>query len=583
MVKVILQDRQRELLQQERSIANILQRKLIDFEDAEIHTETLRQVIDTLDDLFLLVVVGEFNAGKSACINAILHNEVLAEGVIPTTDQVTIVRYSQQNEKRQKEADVLEVGYPADFLKDISIVDTPGVNAVLQEHQRITEEFIPRSDLILFVTSVDRPFTQSERLFLERIRAWGKKIVILLNKADLLRGPEALQQVMQFVQENCKKLLGFQPEIFPISAYQAAAARTAVGHEAVELWESSQIGALEEYLFQTLDAEERVRIKLLSPLGVMKRILNEARSSVDERARMLAEDARTVTTIDEQQQVYKEDMQKNFKHRLNEIENIVLEMRTRGDRFFDDTMRLRHVLDLVQGEKIKKEFENEVLGNSAPRIEHAVQELIDWMVEQEHRFWQNVMEYLDRRRQVNPRKDEQIVGSVSKQFDYNRRALLQSVSHTVSGVIQSYDQKAEAIQLSQEMRNTVAQAAIAGAGGIGLGAMIVALVGTLAADVTGILAGIGLLFLGYGIIPFKRRQAKQTFDQKMHELQTRLTVAMTEQFQKELKNSVARVQDSIAPYTRFVRAEQQRTQAAQESIAGLDQEIMQLEDQIRVL
>ena len=61
-----------------------------------------------------------------------------------------------------------EVNYPADFLRDITIVDTPGVNAVLREHERLTEDFIPRSDLLLFITSADRPFTESER-------AWERK------------------------------------------------------------------------------------------------------------------------------------------------------------------------------------------------------------------------------------------------------------------------------------------------------------------------------------------------------------------------------------------------------------------------
>lgn len=580
MAKAVLQDRQRLLLQQERGIANELQESLTGFEGTTAHINTLRQVIAALDDLFLLVIVGEFNAGKSACINALLHNDILEEGVIPTTHQVTILRYGDRQEPQLREQGVLEIDYPADFLSDISIVDTPGVNAVLLEHQRLTEEFVPRSDLILFITSADRPFTQSERIFLERIRAWGKKIVIVLNKIDLLRTPAAQNQVISFVRDNCKQLLGFQPEIFPVSALLAQNARSALGHQAVELWSQSRFGALEDYLFRTLDERERVRLKLLSPLGVMHRLLNETRSTVEERARLLAEDARTVRTIDEQLHLYQEDMQQNFKHRLSEVENIVLEMRRRGDAFFDDTMRLRRILDLLQRERIQQEFEREVLGDSATRIERTIQELIDWMVEQEHRFWQQVMEYLDRRRQVSLRRDDQMLGSVGKQFDYNRRVLLQSVSHTVSGVIQTYDREAEALKLSQEMRNTVAQAVLAGAGGIGLGALIAALMGTLAADITGLVAGLGLLLVGYGIIPLRRRQAKRTFDDKMDELRTRLITTMAEQFRKELNAATARVQDAIAPYTRFVRAEQQKTLEVQERIKRLDAAILSLKSEI---
>lgn len=581
MAKGVLQDQQRELLQQERQLAGELQTCLVGFEGADAYATTLRQVTDALDDLFLLVIVGEFNAGKSACINALLHESVLEEGAVPTTTEIMIVRYGQKNERHQRDKALLEVYYPADFLQDISIVDTPGVNAVLREHERITEEFIPRSDLILFITSVDRPFTQSERVFLERIRTWGKKVVIVLNKIDILKTRSALTDVIDFVRANCKNLLGFEPEIFPVSALQAQQARTALGHEAVSLWEGSRFGALEEYLLYTLDEKERVRLKLLSPLGVMRRLLDETQNSVSQRASLLAEDARTVQTIEEQLSLYAEDMRRDFAHRLGEIENIVLEMRERGDRFFDDTIRLGRIFDLLQTQRIRSEFEQEVIGDSSARIDAAVQTLIDWLVEHEHRLWQDAMEYLDRRSKMSARREGEMVGSVGRQFDYNRRTLLQSVARTAATVVQTYDRQAEAVKLSQDLRTAVAQTALASAGGVGLGAAIVALAGAAAAaDVTGILAGVTLISLGLYIIPSRRNRAKRNFNEQMQELRSQLHTAMNEQFNKELINSINRLQDAIAPYTRFVRAEQKKTAAMQEQLAHLDREMTRLIDTI---
>lgn len=581
MAKAVLQEQQRALLQLERRLASELQTCLVGFEGADAYATTLRQVTDALDDLFLLVIVGEFNAGKSACINALLHENVLEEGAVPTTTEIMIVRYGQKNERHQRDRALLEVYYPADFLQDISIVDTPGVNAVLREHERITEEFIPRSDLILFITSVDRPFTQSERLFLERIRTWGKKVVIVLNKIDILKTRGALTEVVDFVRANCKNLLGFEPEIFPVSALQAQQARTAVGYEAVTLWESSRFGALEDYLLRTLDEKERVRLKLLSPLGVMKRLLDETQRSVSQRASLLAEDARTVQTIEEQLGLYAEDMRRDFSHRLGEIENIVLEMRERGDRFFDNTIRLGRVFDLLQTQRIRSEFEQEVIGDSSARIDGAVQTLIDWLVEHEHRLWQDAMDYLDRRSKMSARREDEMVGSVGRQFDYNRRALLQSVARTANTVVQTYDRQAEALKLSQDLRTAVAQTALASAGGVGLGAAIVALAGAAAAaDITGILAGVTLISLGLYIIPSRRKRAKRKFDEQMQALRSQLHTVMNEQFNKELANSISRLQDAIAPYTRFVRAEQKKTAAMQEQLARLGSEMLRLVDTI---
>src|SRR5579859_3934309 len=582
MGKAVLQDQQRDLLQQERRIANELQACLIGFEGADSSVNTLRQVIETLDDLFLLVVVGEFNAGKSAFINALLRNNVLVEGVIPTTQQITIVRYGEQD-KRLSENGMLEITYPADFLQDITIVDTPGVNAVLREHERLTEEFVPRSDLLLFITSTDRPFTESERAFLERVRAWGKKVVIILNKIDLLRTPEDVNKILEFIREQCQQLLGFQPEIFPVSTMLAQDARRNIGTTTIEMWHKSRFGALEEYLFGTLDQRERIRLKLLNPLGVIQRLLSETDSVVEKRAKLLTEDARTVSTIEEQLRLYQQDMEKSFEHRLSEIENIVLGMRERGDRFFDETIRLGRIFDLIQGSRVREKFEEEVIGDSSARIDSAVQELIDWMVEHEHRLWQDVMEYLDRRRQVSIRSTGEMIGTVGSQFDYNRRTLLQSVARSASSVVQTYDREAEAVELAEDLRSSVAQAAIAGAGGIGLGAAIVAFVGSAAADLTGVLAGAALIGLGLYIIPNRRKRAKREFSEKMQELRGRLRSAMREQFNKELNNSITRVQESIAPYTRFVRAEQQKTETMQQQVDQLNSAVLSLKSEIENL
>ena len=71
---------------------------------------------------------------------------------------------------------------PADILREINIVDTPGTNVVLERQQRLTEEYVPRADLVIFVMSADRPFAESEVNFLRYIRKWGKKIIFVVNK-----------------------------------------------------------------------------------------------------------------------------------------------------------------------------------------------------------------------------------------------------------------------------------------------------------------------------------------------------------------------------------------------------------------
>ena len=133
--------------------------------------DTLQQAILQLDELFLLVVVGEFNAGKSALMNALLGEKVLPEGVTPTTSRVTLVKWGEQVAEKVVDESFSTYTHPLSLLRELNFVDTPGTNAVIRRHERLTDEFVPRSDLVLFVTSADRPMTESERQFLERIRA----------------------------------------------------------------------------------------------------------------------------------------------------------------------------------------------------------------------------------------------------------------------------------------------------------------------------------------------------------------------------------------------------------------------------
>ncbi len=118
----------------------------------------LRDSLKQLDELFLVVIVGEFNSGKSAVVNAMLGNSVVPEGILPTTNEITVIKYAERGEERvEQDVDGLFVRYTAaELLKEINIVDTPGTNVILERQQRLTEEFIPRADLVLFVLSADR-------------------------------------------------------------------------------------------------------------------------------------------------------------------------------------------------------------------------------------------------------------------------------------------------------------------------------------------------------------------------------------------------------------------------------------------
>ena len=161
--RAILSEREQDLRAREQELLDRLATALGRF-GRDVDADDLRRFRDARDQLtglFLLVVAGEFNSGKSSFINALLGERVLPEGVTPTTDRINLLRYGTEVSEQLLEAFLLERTYPTDLLRELTLVDTPGTNAIIRRHEELTRDFIPRADLVLFVTSADRPFTES--------------------------------------------------------------------------------------------------------------------------------------------------------------------------------------------------------------------------------------------------------------------------------------------------------------------------------------------------------------------------------------------------------------------------------------
>lgn len=577
MLRRILNRKQDELLAENRRLIGELQTALATFDASEEDQGTLQRSARQLDELFLLVVAGEFNAGKSAFINALLGDKVLEEGVTPTTTRVHLIQHGPELTRETLEAALDRVSAPVEILQDINIVDTPGTNAILREHEAITREFIPRSDMVLFVTSADRPFTESERAFLQGIREWGKKVVVVLNKIDILDSPEDVQRILAFIAENARSLLGFTPEIFPVAARPALRAKL-TGDAA--LLASSRFEELERYIADTLDEKERVRLKLMNPLGVASHLADRYLKVTDGRLDLLKDDFATMEDIERQMGLYKEDMRREFRFRLSDVDNLLHEFEKRGIAFFDETMRLARFMDLINKSKMKADFERIVVADTPQLIERKVNEVIDWLVSSDLRQWQAIMDHIGRRRHEHA---DRIVGRVGGSFDYDRTRLLDSVGRSAQRSIQSYDKEAEATRMAESVQVAVAGTALVEVGALGLGAVLTHVAVTAAADFTGIIAAGTIAVLGFFIIPNRRHDAKKELRERIEELRRQLMDGLTGQFDREIDESVRRIDEAIGPYTRFVRAERTRLTEVRGDLDAVNQGLVRLRARVEAL
>ncbi len=561
----VLTAEQGQILQKERQLLGDLQVTLARLDAPDGDLGLIRNALAQLEELFLMVVVGEFNAGKSAVINALLGQEFLAEGVVPTTNELVLIRHSDAVDQPGADRGMAVRRLPVPWLQEVNLVDTPGTNAVIRQHQELTEHFVPRSDLVLFVTSADRPFSESERAFLQQIRDWGKKIVIVVNKIELLTTEGEQQEVLEFVRRNAHELLGVAPAIFAVSARLALEAkRSGESREQGEEdrkssspspWQRSRFEPLEQYILDFLDAGERVRLQLSNPVGIAAALIGNYQEVIRQRQALLKGDFQALDAIDQQLAAYQNDMRRDFRYQSDRVDNVLYEMAERGDRFFDENLRITRVVELVNSERLRGEFERRVLADSSRAVERHVDELIDWLIERDHRQWQAVMEFIERR---SLQHTDQMVGQVRGEFDFNRQNLLKSIGRSAQEVVDSYDREAEALKLAKDVQRAIIQTAAVEAGAIGLGAILIVILNTTFLDVTGVLGASALAALGLYVLPYRRQKVKAQLRARIGDLRRRLDAAITQQFESELTASVQRIREAVAPYTRFVRVEREK-------------------------
>jgi hypothetical protein len=209
-----------------------------------------------------------------------------------------------------------------------------------------------------------------------------------------------------------------------------------------------------------------------------------------------------------------------------------------------------------------------------------VNEIIDWMVVSDLRQWQAVMDHLSSRRAEHA---DRIVGQVGGSFEYDRTRLLDTVGRAAHRAVESYDKDIEANRMAESVRMAVAGTALVEISAIGLGTIVAIVATTALADVTGLLTAGAVAVLGLFVIPARRREAKKELRDKLSAMREQLMSALSGQFERELERSLHRINEAVAPYTRFIRAERDRLTETRDELTRIQEGLARLKAQIESL
>jgi ribosome biogenesis GTPase A len=280
------------------------------------------QVRDALfhaDHPFLMVFVGPFNSGKSSIINALLGTDILKSGPTPTTDRITLLRYGDAPQQMNSAGEADTVFHPVATLKRVSFVDTPGLESTLQEHEDITRKFLHRCDVVMLVMLATRAMTQSNLNYLQTFKEFGKKVIILINQADLL-APDEQATVREYVAQHSKDKLGFTPEVWLTSAKQGLDAVREDGSRDATLWEQSGLGQVEAYIEKSLGDADRLRQKLQTPLQIVQNVHQAALTAVRENQATFDSYRAINDNINRQLEAQKREQENIVRDTIKEVE-----------------------------------------------------------------------------------------------------------------------------------------------------------------------------------------------------------------------------------------------------------------------
>ena len=598
----------------------------------------LRDSLKQLDELFLVVIVGEFNAGKSAVVNALLGGEtVVPEGILPTTNEITVIKYAKEGDERsgtlEQDVDGLFVRYTSsELLKEVNIVDTPGTNVILERQQRLTEEYIPRADLVLFVLSADRPFTESEVKFLKYVRQWGKKVVFVVNKIDLLGSSQDVNQVVAFVEKNATRLLGVEgAKAIPVSAKMAAQAKLETRRElgdgtngnaltdrermhlrTMESWNASRFERLETFIrdfllggptiapdgggadggtasarptAETRPLSESLRLKLQTPLFVADALIGAARTQIEAELSVLRRDEESVRMVARQLQAFRGEMSKEAKVQKAEIVQQTDRMVDMISNVVDQVLTLSNWQALLPyytgklksptspgGKVIAALSSQDVSKDAMGRVNSIVEEHREWLRVNCMRVRDNYSGFVAERMEVYNSKAAPPASSAPTPATAATPATpatpASPASSTGSSKPVTIDMRSIAAVLEAEMQTAVKSSVNTFASAVVFSLLLTSILPTTLEDLLAIGLGAAFAYASVLNIPVRRMEAKKKVRDEVRRLVKAVHEDMDAEQRARMEECEATVTLLIGPLDSLLRAEIDRLSADVDALNG---------------
>lgn len=348
----------------------------IDQETFKEHYEIVDRYLKTIEENFLLVIFGEYNAGKSSFINAFLGEEILATGITPTTVTINIISYGKTarqeivfhdgaheavsddealkqhftDEDWLRKVAYIRTFYPSNKLDNIDVIDTPGLNSLFTYHEEAALNFVNKADAILWLFHPQQGGSESEKEYLAKIKEYGKSIIGVVSHKDSVKADKDIALLKDFIQDNFGE---FIDQVFAVSSRQAL---QSIKLEDQGGYKDSGLDEIEDYLTQKIFDRIR-RAKLESAIASCKESASHVSKLMSEELIELEEIKRFWDQIVEVISNEAVDIDKEVSHRVfSDVGFYFTELREFARRKIENIFSLKEIFYALVFRKGKVRF-----------------------------------------------------------------------------------------------------------------------------------------------------------------------------------------------------------------------------------
>ncbi len=524
----------------------------------KLPTTELERIINNLneyrtisDNPLKVVCMGEVKAGKSTFINAVIGREISRVDVLEATAIVIEIGYGKEekgkiytkdnknmsgsleeildvlsvmkdNKEFNNNVERVELKVAASKLRDIRIVDTPGVATLTESNENTTNEYIKNADVILWILNGNYLGQTDINERIKEIRKMGKDVIAIINRID-----EVDEEPAKLVKYLKREMRLYLKAIFPLSAKIAYE-----GRRDQDLAKQEESGYLDimDYLQENIvvNVEE---VKIESVENSIKGLIKKELLYHKDQLNILEEKINKSL-------IFKSQVEKCANEVEREIDIVIKRWQNRFLREEEDM-----IINALDAENMMQNF----FGDNEKLMSLATQHLSDENIEQK------VYDLYEEVRVKYKESWNEKINELKIELDVLNREFKEFVNYTENNYLLAVSN--QPISEKNEIQTVAKQAGIYGASLIGYGVMTAAVLPLTAGIgavlppvlIAGAAAGLAFKYLDYNNKKNDvKSQIKNRIDQVRADLGVQSANNMKAEVRKDNSDKIKNIMDSVA-------------------------------------